>query len=686
MKLNKKVIRDITSFLRENGYSKDNVDLEAYWDSTLTYSENLSALSEKFGLKRKLTRGELKARRIQSEKYRQESFDEFKREKAFDYDEGRKKKKKRFGKRFEVLEPNKNKARGKFRYSAFDIESFHWTEPFMLGFYDGEEYFHFEGKNCVEQFLMTFLKKKYRSYHSFAHYGGGYDFNFVLETMQDSFSEYNLRVIARSGQILQLTVTKKSNRWYLNDSLALLPASLKKLTHGFDVEHKKLDEDRNALGYNDETRLYLKHDVLGLYEVLAKFRKIIKAHKLKLTISSQAMNIFKSRFLKIAIPQYPEHEKFIRKGFYGGRVEVFKMYFDGEESDRLYYYDFNSLYPSIMFDCTMPVGKPKFRRARFVSDYDLGFAEAVIEIPEKEYIPLLPVRKKKLLFPVGKIKGVWDLEELKLARDLGYSVKFSKALIFPQEFIFRDYVKEYYGIKQEADKGTALRIISKLMLNSLFGKFGQKRIRETTYINPDFRKVDIRKLKMAHEGLNMWSRETKNYATFILPAISSHITSMSRIKLFNAFREVENDVYYCDTDSLITSSKLRTSKKLGALKQEDKIKEAVFLSPKLYAYLPNPRKTEEIKAKGFQAYRKIINKETGKEEKKQILFFEDFKKALFKNDFSGFNQEREVFGKFKESIRREKKFVTMITRKKSLKSVYDKRKILKNFDTKPLKM
>jgi hypothetical protein len=58
-------------------------------------------------------------------------------------------------------------------------------------------------------------------------------------------------------------------------------------------------------------------------------------------------------------------------------------------------------------------------------------------------------------------------------------------------------------------------------------------------------------------------------------------------------------MYYCDTDSLITTAKYPTSGKIGELKEEGRWKEGIFLSPKTYALRSG--KKEMVKFKGFDA-------------------------------------------------------------------------------------
>jgi len=185
-------------------------------------------------------------------------------------------------------------------------------------------------------------------------------------------------------------------------------------------------------------------------------------------------------------------------------------------------------------------------------------------------------------------------------------------------------------------------------------------------INPDFGREPSGALQEFCHDLNIWSKKKFNTSPHILPALSAHISSLARLKLYKAMEKCENEVWYVDTDSIITSKRLRTSSKLGGLKLEHKIIRGYFIAPKFYYLQPNPD-NPIVKIKGFP---------------NRTFSEEAFQKAL-KNDFSMFHYRQKVFGLFSENVRRYKRIVGMITRKKTVKSVYDKREIC-GLDTRPL--
>lgn len=389
-----------------------------------------------------------------------------------------------------ILYPLKESKRP-MKYGTFDIETTEWINEFALGFFDGQIYYLFEGKDCCRQFLKFFLRKRYQGYHIFGHNAGRFDSNFLLQTFldgrktkkTDKTESFQLDLIKSSSRIFQIKIFKDRRSWYINDSLALLRGSLQKLTEDFKVKHVKQKIDYDKIK-EQEWREYLEYDVLGLYEVLEKFLYIMnsKFHcNFEITLARQALKVWRKCFQPFALPTYLKHEPFIRQSYYGGRCEIFNLH--GEE---LNYYDVNSLYPNSMVR-DMPIGKPWFTKKP--KEDDLAFCQAIVEVP-KMYCPPLPYRQKtktsqvsKLLFPTGKLKGTWSYDELKLAEDMNCKVKYIKSLVFQGCDLFSKYVNELYKMKKN-NKDNCKGFISKILMNcfssdtNIFTENGVKNIRD----------------------------------------------------------------------------------------------------------------------------------------------------------------------------------------------------------------
>jgi len=588
------------------------------------------------------------------------------------------------------LKPSINKDVSFSDFSVFDIETINWVEPYAVGYYEKGKYNLYEGKNCITEFINNFLTFKNRNKVCYAHNGGKFDFSFILkELFEKKFSEkFYITPLRIGSRIAEIKIYRmamcnkgknagklvKKDKFVLRDSFALLGFSLEKLCKNFDVEHKKGELDyekinwKNYQDFKSEWSPYLKNDCIGLYEVLKKFEernlKLFGTNlKKSLTIAQHSMNVFKSKFLKNKIPCYEGLEDDIRMSYFGGRTEIFKM-----RGENLNYYDVNSLYPSVMFKNSFPVGTPT--ETNYFNKNDLGIAFCDIEMQDYLEYPLLPYRNeaKKLIFPLGSWKGWYTTPEIRKARELGYNITILKGYVFEKQNLFKDYISKLYEIKKNSDSGSVDYLTSKLLMNSLYGKFGQRREKQQYYINP-VDKIGLEPLDI-FEDIPVYTKKVESQATHILPAISSFVTSYARLELYKLFEEVQRkgkSVFYCDTDSVVTNALLHTGKELGELKLEKEIDKGYFILPKMYALKCGDE--EEVKAKGFP---------------RKLFSFKQFEKAVLSDDYSALKYNKKIFASPFESMRRNKTMVSMIDFKRSVITRYDKRKVLQDGETTPL--
>lgn len=577
----------------------------------------------------------------------------------------------------------KNKIATPAKFITFDFETIRWTEPYACGMYDGKNCIIYEGKNCPKNFLAEFLTRKYRGYVAYAHNGGKFDFNFILEELckKEYWSKYVIEPMRSGSRIIEIKISttnpagEKDHTWTLRDSYALMAFSLKKLTESFGVQSMKGEFDHEKINWNNWQKLkpewsrYLINDCKGLYEVIKKFeefsiKKFGTSLRRPVTIAQMAMEIFRKNYLENPIPNYESREEEIRKAYYGGRVEIFKR-----TGKNLKYYDVNSEYPSQMYDQYMPVGTPIKSYTMTVEDF--GVAKCEVTAPEGIKYPLLPYRteKGKLLFPKGSFKGWYCTPELKKAAELGYKIKIEYGYKFNKERIFKKYIKECYELKKKSKKGSVEYIIAKLLMNSLYGKFGQRREKEQLVFFPkDI--IGLTPIDFFGE-IPIYTRTIQSKANHILPAIAAFVTSYGRLKIYEQIQKVEEqgkEVYYIDTDSIVTDAELETGKELGQLSEEiPEVQEAIFLLPKMYAI--RTKEHDYIKCKGFP---------------RDQFDYKVFKSALELANMDEFHYKTEKFASPIESMRRNKKFVSMIGLKRTVISKYDKRLFIDGNNTEPV--
>lgn len=480
-------------------------------------------------------------------------------------------------------------------FAVFDIESNKWIDLEVLAFYDGHIYKVF---TKIPAFLNFLDSRFYRSYRIYAHNGGKFDFLFLMEEILNR--GWKVKLTPRQGSIIIIHVTTaKGNHFTLCDSYALLPDSLKRLTEGFQVEHKKMDSPdfkRRISRRSKKLMKYLHNDILGLYEVLTEFFNSTYVVRPAFTIASQALNTFKEKFLPFELQRMNlNDEELIRSRFYsGGRVEVYKG-----EGKHIRVYDVNSLYPYAMLS-EMPCGN-YFNTTRFHPDL-IGFYKVKIHsTPEWIISPLLvKVRKGKNFYQNYYVNGggtyfLTSETLLMLKKDYGVRFEVEYGMIFKRKkHLFNDYVETFYKIKSE-NRGNSQYYIAKYMLNALYGKLGQMRWTETI----QFRTKGLSNFVSFDDYYGLVMVLSESRSKFILPFLACYITETARLHHFKLMREIEKDVFYCDTDSIFTTSRSLDKKvtpKIGDLSFEGEY-EGIFLAPKTYGL--RDRDGEHITFKGF---------------------------------------------------------------------------------------
>ncbi|MFA6152996.1 MAG: DNA polymerase [Chitinophagaceae bacterium] len=538
------------------------------------------------------------------------------------------------------------------KFGTFDIESTNWIHFEVLGFFDGQEYFTFWD---IKKFLFHLNRKAYNGFRIYAHNGGKFDFLFIFQELLDR--GWIERIIERQGRMIAIRCNTGKMSFTLCDSYAILPARLSKLSAAFNPRHKKLEMDYKAISAHDARTLkYLENDVLCLWEVLYDFFSYDFIVQPQLTIASQAMNTFRSKFFSGEITEMRiAHEEFIRKHYYsGGRVEMYKGY-----GRNIHVYDVNSLYPFVMLQ-PMPCGRMKvtdrYRKNK------IGFYYIDIKKTPEWYISPLLHRGDKLTFLKGAGKYYVGSPTIDILHEQGVQFKVINGYYFEsQETLFTDYVNSFFALKNKS-KGTALYLIAKLFLNSLYGKFGAHRHREAIVQGTGYEEDTLLPSlgsNLASYGMVLIQEESRS--KFIAPYLAAYITELARVHHFRLMNQHPEEMFYCDTDSLFTTAKYKTGTKIGELSLQGTYKEGVFLGNKTYA-LQNGKESK-VAFRGFSS---------------DDISFQQVKDALIHK--VPIIQEREVLLSMRQCStavnvsREEGEFLKMRIQKKQTKTLdYDKR-------------
>lgn len=550
-----------------------------------------------------------------------------------------------------------------YSISSFDIETTSSANNFYLfGFIDKDNnYIHSFDK--VEA-LKILVNQKHRGNFIYAT-NLGFDFNSVAEGT-DFKNECD--ILLRGNSYLQINYDSSYNfKVSLRDSTNYGGLSVESM--GKILKLPKLKSPR-CLGRHPKNKKELKELIdynKRDCEVTKKFMELLQTGlndlggELKMTISSCAMDMFRRNFLDYDVIRekhfldFEPREK-IFKAYYGGRTETFKR----GTIKNYNYYDFNSLYPSVMlYDYPNPtsVQYVKENNNPFVYLSYEGVSYFELNIPYSEY-PLLPYRTidKKLIFPYGIIKGYYTHVEIREAIKLyGEKIilKMNDTIYYTEvKPYFKKYVTTLYNLRKEyKSRGDEREHVVKLLMNSLYGRFALRNIEKTEFINIDnvdearekVRELESKGIRVNINSVNeMYYSEKEEYEGITsFPIWSVYVTAYARIKLHRAILECKP--VYVDTDSLITETEYTDSKELGELKLEKKIKMGVIIKPKLYFC------DDEIKSKGVP-----------------IPKLQKDKIRLKNNILSKKEVHYKKFIKVKEGIKRDIKVNSIIIQKKKI--------------------
>ena len=314
-----------------------------------------------------------------------------------------------------------------------------------------------------------------------------------------------------------------------------------------------------------------------------------------------------------------------------------------------------------------------------------GLIQCKILPPRELYHPVLPYRHdNKLLFPLcarcveeemdkplldrsyhcphpdeqRALTSTWCTPELYKAVQLGYQVQYIyEVWHFDEtcEGLFADYVNTWLKIKQEASgwpednmteeakqdyiqkyfekegiqleydnikKNPGLRTLAKLMLNSMWGKFGQ-RLNKTqiqAFDDPhafhhflDNDSLDVRHVSVINDQTVEVHYQNQKEDIRVSPNLNIFVacftTCHARLKLYDALEDLGERVLYFDTDSIIYLEETPTQFQpvLGSylgdfaseLADDEYIQEFVSGGPKNYGYTTN-KGNVECKVRGFR--------------------------------------------------------------------------------------
>lgn len=491
-------------------------------------------------------------------------------------------------------------------------------------------------------------------YPVYIHNLSRFDAMFLLSALADRASVYNTTI--KDGKIISLLISINNTTISFRDSLLLLPMSLSKLAKGFGVTEKGAwdptvqDSCVNLESIREELLAYNVQDCVVLYEVLEKFSLLAwDMFDINLgnvpTLTSLAFRVYRSIFMKAGTQIHVTDQKLyntLKSGYFGGAVDVYQPF--SKQNQRVYGYDINSLYPTVMKKYTFPTGSPThvYNPVQPLDEM-FGFVLARVTCPTTIKCPILMTRLNgRSIAATGTWQGWFFTEELKYAESLGYTYEITEAILYMEDKIFAKYVETLYDLRTTFSKNDPRNLICKLLLNSLYGRFGMSPYLTDWKLHPK----DKNSISLASRSVDFMEFENtmllateKNYNKDLSPPLdkneaiqlllqkhnltykefqSDFLTNKDLRKEFNALTsepdmlnislpismavtayarieihryksfiiESGGTLFYSDTDSIYSSIPLdpqMIGKELGEMKLEFVARRGIFLAPKVYA-------------------------------------------------------------------------------------------------------
>jgi len=416
-----------------------------------------------------------------------------------------------------------------------------------------------------------------------------FDFTIVKGWEHLKDEGYKLKFFHNNGCSAIVTVKKASSTIVFLDSMNWFPESLAMTGERLGIPKMQIDFETCTM---KELSVYCRNDVLiefRNFQIFIAFLEENMVGRLCYTRASTAMAayLFRHYHTPIYIHNNAEAITLERESYKGGRCECFVI---GDLShEKHYILDVNSLYPYCMGRYLFPtkykklVHKMDKKALADILEDDAVVAKVLIETDE----PVYAIKRGRTIFPIGRFETTLCTPELRYALEHGHLLHIYDAVVYEQANIFHSYVTTMYGLRCgfKAVNDRPYEQLVKYLMNSLYGKFGQK-AEEWVKIGdapdePDREEMILyknprRAMRLRYLLGEVFELKGHGEAYNSFPTISAHVTAYARLYLWELMQACGHGNYvYCDTDSLMVTEKGRdnltpylSDTELGMLKLE----------------------------------------------------------------------------------------------------------------------
>lgn len=399
-------------------------------------------------------------------------------------------------------------------------------------------------------------------------------------------------LVSEMMQFYEISVTWKSGtKTRFKDSLKKLPFSIREIAGLFELSDSKGDIDYHLdrpMGYlmSSDEREYIRRDVEILRSAMVS---TLNSGGKKLTLGSDSMGDFMSMIGKdyrrlfpvLSIPLDNE----IRKAYRGGFTYANPRYSGQVIRRKGSVYDVNSMYPYVMRNLPLPTGYPALTTEPVSGKLNI-FSVTFTAKLKKNHIPCIQVKGSSRFSPTEYVTKITepttlvvtdvDFELYKEQYDIEIHSINGNMAFDPMTGIFAPYIDKWMSVKERSTGPT--RLLAKLRLNSLYGKFATNPVLQGKY--PE----------LVESGEVKYSLSAPEYRDPVYTPVGVYITSHARAMMVRTAQANYENFAYCDTDSMhmfttnVNGIEI-DSTRLGAWKHETDFEAALYMRAKAYAEL-----------------------------------------------------------------------------------------------------
>ena len=393
-------------------------------------------------------------------------------------------------------------------------------------------------------------------------YNAEYDVRLSHALRNLGYLGWEVRRFALDDRSCWISLARGRHRLTICDARSFLPGGMDAIADALEVPRPPLGDDL------DDLRERARWDVDALRGAVMRhlypFLDDQLGGSLQVTGPGQAMAAYRRRFLPERTVLVHEWEDVLgaeRAAAWTGRAEAWRW---GEHRGPWTEFDYTLAYPRLCIDQPLP--------CRYLGPGPLqasqGRVYAVLAHCDVETrVPVLPAHTKdgETVWGTGRFTGwYWD-REIQLARRCGAAVHVRDEHVYECAPVLSDWARWVSGVVLE-HPSPIIRRLAKQWARALIGRFSLRYPSWEEYAegleedelvySPGWSNQRGCETAYLVVGGVMWERVGEQESSNSVPALTSYITSLGRVRIWETMVQagLEN-VAYVDTDSVITNAK-----------------------------------------------------------------------------------------------------------------------------------